>query len=314
MICWGTTRQKKQRFKCKKCSRTSIKKRPDRKVKNLEILFERWLLNTETLERLAKQRQTNSSSLARSFNVFWRIENPPLPYQKNSRVLIVDGLIIERGRCVLIAIDGEGVPIAWLSCQRENFANWIMLFRMVKEQGFESPSVIVSDAQKGLQGAIKSTFPLVPHQRCMTHVVRLAQAWVTMRPRTIAGQELKEIIGGLYAIKTKEEAKSFIEKFFRWNEKHENFLKEKSVDSLTGRRWFTHRRLRAVRSLVFGALPNLFTFLEVPDTPRTTNKLEGGINSPLKALLRHHRGMSVNHKQTLVFRFLRARQKKKYQH
>lgn len=314
MIRWGLTRQGRQRFRCVACLQTGIKKRPDTEEKNREVLFERWLLKTETLERLAHMRHTKPSALVKSFSNFWSKEIEPLPYRGNGCTLIVDGIIIERGACILIAIDGEGIPITWLSCRRENSDSWIRLFELVKRQGVNNPSVIISDAQKGLLGAMKWVFPLIPHQRCLTHVVRLAQAWLTRNPKTIAGQELRLLVGRLYGIKTRDDALFFTKQFDEWRTNHHFFLKEMSISPETKRRWYTHRRLRGVRSLLMGALPNIFTFLEIPDTPRTTNQLEGGVNSPIKALLRHHRGMSTAHRQVLVFRFLRARQRKKYQH
>ena len=314
MIYWGKTKKGQQRFRCNKCSKTGIKKRPDQRNRRVEVLFERWLLNTETLERLAHVRNTKPGALLKLFDKFWDKEINPIPYQGNGQVLMIDGIILERNCCILIAIDGDGIPITWHSCLRENFGSWIRLFELVKKQGVTNPSCIVSDAQKGLIQATRWAFPYIPHQRCMTHVVRLAQAWLTRNPKILAGQELLLLVKSLYGIETKDQVNIFKKEFNNWLEKYHDFLKEKSISLETKRPWYTHRKLRAVRSLILGAIPNLFTFLEIPNIPRTTNKLEGGVNSPIKALIRHHRGMKIQHRQSLVFRFLRARQKRKYQH
>ncbi|MEN9551739.1 MAG: hypothetical protein RI935_116 [Candidatus Parcubacteria bacterium] len=159
-----------------------------------------------------------------------------------------------------------------------------------------------------------TTFPNVPHQRCMTHVVRLAQAWLTRFPKTVAGRELRTIVSSPYSVTTQKGRDNWNMIFNHWCSIHYDFLKEKSIPLGNGRPWYTHRRLRAVRSLILGAQPELFTFLSVADTPKTTNDVEGGLNSPMKALLRHHRGMSPKHREVLVFRFLRRRQIQKYQH
>jgi hypothetical protein len=121
-------------------------------------------------------------------------------------------------------------------------------------------------------------------------------------------------VSALYSVTTKEDAENWKRIFKLWCVTHYDFLKEKSVSLVTGRTWYTHRRLRAVRSLVMGAQQELFSFLSVPDTPKTTNDVEGGLNSPIKALLRHHRGMPPKHREVLVFRFLRERQRRKKQH
>lgn len=310
MIRWGKTAKGTPRYRCSLCKATGVRRRSDRSEKNKEVLFERWLLSTETLERIAHVRNGAKASLVRSFDCFWKKPVVPFSYQGESSVLIVDGIVLGRGSSVLIAIDGNGIPITWLSCEREASTSWGELFWQVKAEGF-SPSVIVSDAQKGLLKAMKEVFPGIPHQRCMTHIVRLARAWLTRKPKTLAGQDLRAIVGTLYSIWKKCEAARFTRLVFSWEEKYGEFLKERSVSPETRRVWYTHRRLRKARSLVLGALPDVFTFLESQDVPRTTNKLEGGVNSPLKALLRHHRGLTNEHKKVLVFRFLRARQKKK---
>jgi hypothetical protein len=310
MIRWGKTRQGKVRWRCVLCKTTGIKNRSDRRKKNVERLFERWLLTTETLERLERKNGHGKNSLIKSFSSFWSI--PVVSeYHGTGKIMLVDGIRIGQEETVLIAIDENGMPIAWRECLRETSISWNWLFDEVKKQGFNHPVCIVSDAQKGLLLALKWSFGEVPHQRCMTHVVRLAHAWLTRRPKTKAGVELRDLVSSLYGIWTKDGASLFKEKFGLWLEKYDAFLKEKSVSPETNRRWYTHRKLRWVRTLIARSLPDLFTFLEIPNVPRTTNKLEGGINSPIKALIRHHRGMSTNHKRILVFRFLRARQKKK---
>ena len=227
MIFWGVTRKGKQRFRCKKCLVTGIKKRSDRRIKNREVLFERWLLKTETLERLAHERKTKSSALVKSFVKFWNIQINPLPYNGNSGVLLVDGIILERGSCILIAIDGNGIPIVWYECIRENTSSWEALFELVNKQRM-IPSVIVSDGQKGLIKSIHSSFGTIPHQRCMTHVVRLGHAWLTRNPMTLAGQELRLLVSDLYEVKTKSDMRGWNIKFNGWNVRYYNFLKEKS--------------------------------------------------------------------------------------
>ncbi len=314
MIRWGVAKQNKQRFRCKYCKVSGIKKRHDTSIKNIEVLFERWLLHTETLDRLSKSRHTKPSALIRLFAQFWNEEITPLPYLGNGLCIVVDGIFVGRHYCILIAIDSNGIPITWYGCIKENTTTWVELFERAKKQGVTTPSLIVSDGQKGLLKAMDLVFPTIPQQRCMTHVVRLAQAWLTRFPQTIAGRELRTIVGALYSVTTQEGVKNWNKIFNHWCAIHYDFLKEKSIPSRDSRPWFTHRKLRAVRSLVIHAQPELFTFLSIPNTPKTTNDVEGGLNSPMKALLRHHRGMPPQHREMLVFRFLRRRQIQKYQH
>ena len=173
------------------------------------------------------------------------------------------------------------------------------------------PRALVSDGQKGLRKAVKTIFPSIPHQRCLAHIIRLSLAWLTRNPQTDAGKDLRILVRELAQVKTESATKIWRSSFVEWDTHYEEFLKERSVNPATGRKWYTHRKLRAVRSLIVNALPNLFWFTVDSHIPNTTNAVEGGINAPLAELLHRHRGITEEQKKALVRRFLYARRKKK---
>lgn len=45
----------------------------------------------------------------------------------------------------------------------------------------------------------------------------------------------------------------------------------------------------------------MFTYLENTDYPSTNNRIEGGINAQLRAMLHNHRGMPLTHRIKAVF-------------
>ncbi|BDZ37849.1 hypothetical protein [Microbacterium suwonense] len=67
--------------------------------------------------------------------------------------------------------------------------------------------------------------------------------------------------------------------------------------------WFTHQRLRSAHHVLHRLVlaGHLFTFLDPKlaelKISSTTNKIEGGINSPLRRILTHHRGLSEHHQR-----------------
>ena len=70
--------------------------------------------------------------------------------------------------------------------------------------------------------------------------------------------------------------------------------------------WWTHERLRNSYRLLSALVKrkHLFTFLE-PEfvglgISSTTNRIEGGINSPIKDLLKRHRGMPSDHQRRAI--------------
>ena len=84
--------------------------------------------------------------------------------------------------------------------------------------------------------------------------------------------------------------------------------KAMSYDELGCRRHTHERLIKAQNSLK--RLVNegtLFTYLndslqkEIPDIPATNNRIEGGINARIRAMLRDHRGLSIERRIKAVF-------------
>ena len=87
-----------------------------------------------------------------------------------------------------------------------------------------------------------------------------------------------------------------------WCRKWNIFLQEKTYDNQ--RHWvYTHDRLHRARSGLNRLLSQnvLFAYLEKADYPSTNNRIEGGINAQLRAMLRNHRGMPLMHRIKAVF-------------
>jgi hypothetical protein len=113
----------------------------------------------------------------------------------------------------------------------------------------------------------------------------------------LAGIELKEFISKL--CNTNEE--DFKKALEEWHMKWKGFLKERTIDPLTGKWHYTHRRPRsAYRSLRIN-FPYLFTYQKYPDLniPNTTNSLDGSF-SRLKELVRIHRGLKRSLKGKII--------------
>ena len=182
-------------------------------------------------------------------------------------------------------------------------------------QTLPAPDVAVIDGQKGLLAAIPSLWPQTKIQRCLVHIERLARAKLTRQPKTSAGKGLLSLVQGLFTVRTKRQRRRWLRAYRRWERQHATFLKERSDGEPSAgkkrRWWYTHRNIRAARSLIRNALPHLFTFVRYPQVPRTTNHVEGGINSRLKELVHRHRGLSPDRKQALVATFLTQRNTKK---
>lgn len=278
-------------------------------MRNRRALKERWLANHETLTAIGKRVGRHRTTLSRQFRAL-PDESVRTPVRPVSQVtLIVDGVRLERGCDALIVHDSEsGQPLAWHFAVRERYESWHTVLAHVRER--HRVRGIVSDGQKGLKKAIRQLFPAVPHQRCIAHVCRLARAWLTKHPQSIAGKELRALVRFLGTTRTSPEADAWSHAFGEWDTRHRPFLREKSINPATGHAWYTHRKLRAVRSLIKNALPDLFRFTSQAHMPNTTNHVEGGINAEIVRLLDRHRGTTLARRKMLVSAFLFKKRRK----
>lgn len=307
----GKTKKGKARWYCKNCRSSGIKKRKDVSLRRWIKIIKKRFIEGLKLKKIAKEEglhlryiQNKCAEVLKKITFKFRkiILDPTKP-------LVLDGTwIVFRKSMVLVAHDTEKV-LSWKFVTTENYDSWFSFL-----SDFEGrPSGIVSDAQKGLLKAVFARFGNIPHQRCVAHVIRQSRIWLTLKPKTIAGIELLVIVKELAKVKTAEESEKWKKDYDLWLKKHYDFLKERSHFENSKRWWYTHRRLRGIRSLLSNALPNLFVYIN-HNIPNTTNHVEGGINSPLKFCFKEHRGLSFENKKALVNLFLNERSKRKNQH
>lgn len=307
MIYWGKTKQGKQRYRCSKCLHSGIKKRPDQRVRRIEVLFKRYLLGSETILELSKKSKTTRRTVSRHFDSFWKNIPTPQTVSENKGLVLDATTIVKREVVVLIAFDSiKNVVVSWRFVSRETYFTWSDFLKTLP-----IPHFVVSDAQKGLIKAVREIFPDTKHQRCLTHIIRRSNAWLTNNPKTKVGLELRDIIRLLSQIETLEQKENWIRLFNDWDVRHRDFLNERKKSPYTIRKWYVHRKIRGIRSMIINSFPYLFSFLEDPLIPKTSNQVEGGINSPIKDLIRKHRGLTSEKKLVLVAHYLKKRQVKK---
>lgn len=307
----GTTDTGKVRWYCQRCKKSGIKKRPDVASRQWVNIMRRWLIEGVKLKTIAKERklhlhyvQTKCAETLRGMS-----NNNHSAILDSTKPLLLDGTwIVPKKLAVLIASDADKI-IHWRFILTENIEAWQSFLSELSGQ----PKAIVSDAQKGLLLAVNLRFGNIHQQRCLAHIVRQARLWLTQNPKTEAGLQLLELVDALAAARTLDSADNWSHSYQTWLIQWQDFLKERSYFEQSTRWWYTHRKLRATRSLLTNAWPHLFIHIS-HDIPNTTNALEGGINGPLKFVFKEHRGLSLEHKKALVNIFLNERLREKNQH
>ncbi len=309
MVKYGKNNQGKQRWFCKDCGRIELRKRKDVTQKKYEKIAQEWLEGYLSLNEVAEKYGTTRQNLTKKFSeIPIRVTKGKQKDLPQELILVVDAKEIEKDEVVLIVYEYISQQvIAWSFQKRENYASWFSLFVLLKKR--YQVKAIVSDGQKGLQKAIFDVFSNIIHQRCIFHVMKFSLGKLTRKPKTEAGKDLRNIVLSLSSVYTEREAFQFQERFLTWERSYASFLKEKSINPLTGRKWYTHKSIRSVRSHLKNSLPFLFYYVDDETIPRTTNNIEGGTNSSLDERLRRHRGIQKRFKRLLVSLYLLKRRK-----
>ena len=305
---WGTTAAGSVRWFCVHCRKSIVRSRPDISSSARYALFVRWITGTKSLRDIASVSRVSRWTVTCWFRPFWQSKPKPIVPQ-DIITLIIDGLYLDtRNHCVLIG-KTPGAVVFWIFTERETYGSWRLFC-----QRLPAPRIVVCDGQRGMRAAIRDCWPTTRVQRCVVHVYQLSMARLTRRPKTPAGQALSLILKALFRVRTRRQKRRWIRGYRHWKTQYERFLKERTQGRLPGKKrswWYTHRRLRSVRTLVDHALPDLFTYIGHPEVPRSTNHVEGGINSRLTELLHRHRGISPTKKEVLVGTFLSQKQGQK---
>jgi hypothetical protein len=228
----------------------------------------------------------------------WDIQPGLLPVSTIPEAVIVDGIWISSW-CLLIAINETGNVLAWQWCGGESIAAWSALLEQIP-----APDVLVSDGGTGLPTALRTIWPDVKHQRCLFHLQMNITRHLTRNPRTDAGRALRALVMQLSEVTTIDQAIAWRKRLDQWWQAFGHLTRERTM-FVNGQFGFTHHRLRKAWLLIRLVVHRnvLFTHLTT-GCPRTTSRLEGGINSQIRALLRHHRGMSEDHQKRAVEWFL----------
>jgi len=207
----------------------------------------------------------------------------------------MDCTFFGRGYGIIVArCPGLKQNLYWKEITAENKGVYAEARRDLEGAGFNIQAVVI-DAKHG----IRDVFTDMVVQICQYHQQQIIGRYLTAKPKTEAGQELKLLADSL----TKIDEKSFAESLKNWQGKWQGFLKERTYKPDGKHWWYTHKRIRsAYRSLMTNS-SYLFSFQRYPELniPNTNNSLEGYF-SKVKRMLNNHNGL----KRWRRYRFIKA--------
>lgn len=297
MIRWGK-REGKQRFRCKSCGIFFTRSDPNQRRKNRFIWFRKWVLERQTFKTLSRDSVLSIDTLQRTFYAFLQ-QAPKVKIIKRRNVHLQTDATYFKQFCLLSYQDSEDGYTQLIRFSdgehyleiKEDLDNLIKLGVQIES--------ITCDGRKSILKAIKKSLPDALVQRCLVHIQRMCLLWLTRYPKHPSGVELRALVLLLLRIKTHNDRIYWTKELARWHKRHEEYLKEKTFNQLTGKYWYTHKLLRRSYFTIKRALPNMFHYLNNPAIPRTTNSIEGFF-SHLKNHLDLHRGLTPAHRINFI--------------
>jgi len=297
-IKWGK-QQGKQRFKCKNCGVLFTANNNGVVEANRFVWFKEWVIGRQTIKRISKTSGYSEKTIRRYFEKYLN-KTPTLSVRPSEQVnLLIDGTYFNKELCLVLYRDNT---IKYTQLYRITNGEW---YEEIKEDlenllkiGVQIES-ITCDGHRSILKAAKKVCKGIPVQRCIIHIQRMCKIWLTTRPQSLAGTDLRRIVGRLHRIENREDWGYWVVELIKWHKQHELYINEKSFKEDTGRFWYKHKTVRRCFSVIKRALPNMFHYLDNSKIPKSTNGLESFFGH-LKSHITIHRGLSQKHRRSYL--------------
>lgn len=268
------------RYKCLDCGKQFQSARRD--TGENQKLWKEYVDGKQTLAQLGAKRERSHVTIR------GRLDAVAVPEQQltpQPSVFITDTTFWGRtyGVCVFRSAYLKK-NVWWNEVEGERMAHYRYGRAILEERGWTFLAAVVD----GRRGFLK-VFSDIPVQICQFHQIKQITKYLTRRPKTEAGRELRTLVLTL----TKTDEAMFTKALDEWHAKYGDFIEEKTVSEfLNGKKkwYYTHKNVRSAYRSLKTNLPHLFTYLKHPELniPNTTNALDGSFSALKKKLAVHH--------------------------
>lgn len=286
-----------RRYKCTVCGHQFQSER--RKKHFVAELWYEYVWRKQTLKEVGERIGRSARWVRRHFDHMERAHESLDP-QKT--VVVADTTFWGRqyGVCVFRAPTLKK-NLWWNEVVGERMAHYHYGRKILESKGWHFTAAVV-DGRRGLTAVFKD----IPVQICQFHQIKQVTKYLTRRPKTDAGKELRTLVLTL----TKTDEAAFTKDLDAWHAMWKDFIEEKTVYDFTNgkKKWFyTHKNVRSAYYSLKRNLPYLFTYQKYPhlNIPNTTNCLDGSF-SQLKARMGVHRGLRKDRRYKLISEILRG--------
>jgi len=268
-----------------------IKTRND---KWIQSAYHKYALGRQTLEDLSLDISICSKTFKDYFDNYCFITGE-IHIPKNPVNLIIDATFFTRSDGVLVA-RANSKNLIWKEIETEKVEYYEELILTLQFAGVLF-SAFVIDGKRGVLHMLIKKFPNIPIQYCQFHQLQIITHYLSRKPKLETGKELRRLNLAL----TKTDRETFIKKLKQWHEEWEDFLIEKTINPITKRTHYTHKRLRSAHRSLKTNLPYLFTYLDYPELniPNTTNSCDRSF-AHWKGRLGVHKGLSKERRSKMM--------------
>jgi hypothetical protein len=268
-------------------------------------------------KKIIKEQNISRKTLSEKFTPFfdhpldpseiWKILPPTISKNREPWVYGVDGKWLKRQGVVLIHRDvTHKENLFWSFHKSESYEalsdDLNKLTKLILDTSGNLPVAAISDWKSAILTSVGSFFGPIPHQRCLSHVLRSAKRLLPENSPILATTELRKIALSLKDINKKEEKLLWQTEVADWHHQYGYLLKEKTKVPLgqTKKWWYTHGNLRRGYNLLTKDQDSFFEYLDNKLIPKSNNSLEG-VNSQLDQKLGDHRGIKLNQQISFAF-------------
>lgn len=259
-----------------------------------EDIWEMYLNGKQTIAQIGRITGLSSSTVTRRLaSISFNWEQPKV---KGSGVIHLDATYFGRNTGVLLALEsGSGRLLYMKHIAHEHISDYEDAVTHITGSGYVIQGIVIDGLQKLF--AVLSKYKI---QMCQFHMVAIIRRKLTKNPQLEAGKELLKLA---YRLKDMNQ-NAFVSQFENWKKKWHDFLKEKTVNEISGRTIYTHQRLRSAMVSISTYIPYLFTYEKIEGMPNTNNMIEGTFTDLKKALRNHPRMIEENRKRMMNGFFL----------
>jgi hypothetical protein len=270
---------------------------------NRFVWFKKWVSGRMTIEEIAITSGYSSRQLHRWFDDYldtwpsWTINTSTPIY------LLIDGTYYSDGHCLIIyRAENLRRTIFYRFATHEDDDEIASDLLNIRDLGYEVIG-ITTDGGDNIIRAVQYVFPHVPRQRCVVHVQRECLASITQRPRSPEARMFRNLVQQLSIVYTNNDKLWWLSRYSRWTEDNLEYVFQKGVVSYSKQEYYVHNDLRKAYIHLKRALPNLFTYIDHPGVPKTTNALEAFFGH-IKDQIRLHRGLAETRIDNFIKWFL----------